>query len=396
MSRQTSVAIQPDTRRAGRRRRCVSIVLLCIVSCGVALMLSVHPVPAADTWDRRIEALDKLFDQSTVDIEKTWDDVRAREEADWEKQRKAVLAKWNAHLMPTPKKWVSYSRDLSSRSRVDFERGTVTIETTVPVDAPVNPGRIEQRIQKQAAKLLGEKKMLGQSVVADQLANKKGQAVTPKNSEAFIKEEVLPRIESDPVASKTADGRSRKVYRVELKMVPEHLRIRARKFMPAVAANAKRFNVSAQLILAIIHTESCFNPMARSHCNAIGLMQVIPRYAGREAYRYIHDKDAVLPADYLQDPERNIELGTAYLHLLAKRYFRSVPANPKNRYLTICGYNWGPTAMHKKILARFRVHEMADQSVYKLLRSKTPKETRDYLERVTSRMPMYAAMIDHF
>jgi membrane-bound lytic murein transglycosylase C len=70
-----------------------------------------------------------------------------------------------------------------------------------------------------------------------------------------------------------------------------------------------------------MHTEAYFNPQAISGSNAIGIMQIIPKYAGREAYRAIYGHDKVISWDYLFDPENNIERGSAYLSLLKYNHY---------------------------------------------------------------------------
>jgi membrane-bound lytic murein transglycosylase C len=172
-------------------------------------------------------------------------------------------------------------------------------------------------------------------------------------------------------------------------MVPNHIRVRAEKYLPFVRKNAARFRLNPQLILAIIHTESYFNPLAISSCNAVGLMQIIPRHAGREAYRFVYNRDIIITTEHLYNPENNIELGCAYLHLLRYKHFSDVAGELKNRYVSICGYNWGPTSVRRKIMKIYPVEAMSDRELYMLLRQKTPHETKEYIKRVTELMRIY-------
>ncbi|KAF5430175.1 membrane-bound lytic murein transglycosylase C [Candidatus Methanophagaceae archaeon] len=61
----------------------------------------------------------------------------------------------------------------------------------------------------------------------------------------------------------------------------------------------------------------------------------------------------------------------------------------KNRYVSICGYNWGPTSVRRKIVDIYPIGVMSDREVYMLLRRKTPHETREYIKRVMERMRIY-------
>lgn len=71
---------------------------------------------------------------------------------------------------------------------------------------------------------------------------------------------------------------------------------------------AQEYQVDQALIRAIIHTESAFNPLARSHKGAEGLMQLIPATQVRFG---------VLNA---QDPEQNIMGGVRYLQYLLQLF----------------------------------------------------------------------------
>lgn len=90
---------------------------------------------------------------------------------------------------------------------------------------------------------------------------------------------------------------------------------------------SRRFAVPKPLIAAVIRCESNWDPSALSSAGARGLMQVMPATAlGTFGAR----------PGTLWNPKANIELGTAYLRVLADRYqghFRSV----------LAAYNAGPT-----------------------------------------------------
>ncbi len=88
-------------------------------------------------------------------------------------------------------------------------------------------------------------------------------------------------------------------------------------FEETVFAAAKKFDVKAELIYAIMRQESSFNPNARSPADAFGLMQLVPRMAKAAAesanVKIKNDSD-------LYDPKININLGASYLKTLWKKY----------------------------------------------------------------------------
>lgn len=66
------------------------------------------------------------------------------------------------------------------------------------------------------------------------------------------------------------------------------------------------------LIAGLIRQESVFNPVARSHANAHGLMQLLVPTAQSMARKYV-SKTSLVTASALYQPPLNIELGTAYM-----------------------------------------------------------------------------------
>jgi soluble lytic murein transglycosylase-like protein len=95
-----------------------------------------------------------------------------------------------------------------------------------------------------------------------------------------------------------------------------------------ISEHASFHGVRADLVHAVIHAESAFNPMARSIKGAMGLMQLMPATASQ--YRVSNP----------YDPVENIRAGVAYLRSLLERY-------SQNEELALAAYNAGPTAVKK-------------------------------------------------
>ena len=194
-----------------------------------------------------------------------------------------------------------------------------------------------------------------------------------------------------------ADGIERLVVSVEFELVSNHLEIRARKFYPMVLKNAEKYMVDPAVVMGIIHTESMFNPLARSSTPAYGLMQVVPDGGGNEAYSTIHDKENNLTPQYLYDPENNIELGTAYYNILKKRYMKNINDPLSRAYCAVAAYNAGASNVgyafiaKKSISMAYReINRMKPADVYQKLITKLPyKESRDYVRRVFKRAELY-------
>lgn len=79
-------------------------------------------------------------------------------------------------------------------------------------------------------------------------------------------------------------------------------------FGSIIFSEARKQNVSPELVAAVVHTESKFQPTARSSRGAMGLMQLVPA-TGKW-----------MGATNLMNPAQNISAGTRYLRYLSDRF----------------------------------------------------------------------------
>ena len=86
------------------------------------------------------------------------------------------------------------------------------------------------------------------------------------------------------------------------------------QYFNEIKAYAKQYDVPVSVIMAIIETESSFNPRAVSPIPAFGLMQLVPKTAGLDAHLFVHGEKKIVSADYLFNEENNLQLGSAYVH----------------------------------------------------------------------------------
>lgn len=100
------------------------------------------------------------------------------------------------------------------------------------------------------------------------------------------------------------------------------------KIVKHVVAEARKYKLDPRLVLAVMSTESAFNPNARSDRNAFGLMQIIPETAERFGVTDI------------MDPLQNIRGGMAYLRWLLNYYRGDVS-------LVLAAYNAGEGAVDR-------------------------------------------------
>lgn len=95
------------------------------------------------------------------------------------------------------------------------------------------------------------------------------------------------------------------------------------KYTEVISAAGRQHGVDTALIRALIHAESGFNPIARSHKGAVGLMQLMP---GTARDLGVTDATAV---------NQNVEGGVRYLANLLQQYRGDIT-------LAAAAYNAGP------------------------------------------------------
>ena len=96
-----------------------------------------------------------------------------------------------------------------------------------------------------------------------------------------------------------------------------------------------------RLILAIMQTESSFNPYAVSRADALGLMQVVQHSAGERRVPHRRANGANRAAAICSIRQNNIDTGTAYLAMLQDSLSGRDHNPTSRRYAVITAYNGG-------------------------------------------------------
>lgn len=319
--------------------------------------------------------------------------------------RGRVGKSWGKGEVVTPdnKRYVKYTQNYNSRAIVDFDKGSVVVET---LDQKAPQHSLKSAIvttlltpdDPRAVDLYSDKtiKLSGTPYLYELLEDHDGKAIgSPWRAERFADHLLKSRSQNRTV--KTDKG-SRQVLYVKLKMVNDFENRQALHYQKPVTQHAKKFGVSRSLIYAIIKTESAFNPFAVSTAPAYGLMQLVPSTGGRDAYSHVKGYDHTPSKEYLFNANNNIELGTAYLSILDSNYLATI-SNPLSReYCTIAAYNGGAGnvfnlfSKNRDEAAR-RINKLSPAEVYRKLHEQHPRdETRRYLVKVLDARRRFATL----
>lgn len=141
-------------------------------------------------------------------------------------------------------------------------------------------------------------------------------------------------------------------------------------------------SVSRAFALAISRRESEFDPAARSHADARGLMQLLPGTAKMMAKKIGKDFDA---GKLLTDPAYNASLGTAYLAQLVEEFGPSIA-------LVASGYNAGP-GRPRRWIDELGDPRRPDVDIVDWVEAIPFTETRTYVMRVVEGVVIYRAKL---
>ncbi len=321
-----------------------------------------------------------------------------------ERLRQEVGKVWGKDEVRVPerKEYVKYTQDYRARADVDFENGVLRVETLdtvnpvrslkeAVVSTLLTPGDYT-RVDLYSAK---DPPMDGTPFLYGQVLDDEGRPIRfGQRAAAYAAEKIRDKVEKRKI---TVNGREKNVLVVSIPLDKTHLSQRARKYEQLVTKNAQRFGLGERLIYAIAKTESAFNPFAVSSANAYGIMQVVPSSAGKEVREHLTGDSRQPTGKFLLDPANSLEYGSAYLHILAGKYFGEVKDPASRELCTIAAYNGGPNAVFG-VFGRDRdsalraINGLSPKAVYNRLTNRLPAaETRRYVDKVIDNLNLYTA-----
>jgi membrane-bound lytic murein transglycosylase C len=378
----------------------------------ISLLLLLFMTLFAQTRLEPIQAQKAAFEEYKQTQLSGLQKYKLAQEKTYEDYKKGIASFWVKPKMSTKKKWLSYSEDKKSRSDVDFEKGTITVEAIAKT-----PEEAKQKLQVALAKAVTiDTKRVQES---DPLEKKLSQIQKPQelaiakvNAEPILSTVIFKKKPTKKSVARYVNKHINKqtikvlpskkikdafVYKVKVKMPKGALYKRSHIYFSEIKKQSNRQGIPTELTFAIMHTESYFNPRARSHIPAFGLMQIVPKSAGIDAYFYLYNRKKLVSGSYLYNSTNNIKMGTAYLHLLYYRYLRKIK-NPQSRlYCTNAAYNTGAgniayafTKHYNMSKAAPIINSLTPDEVYaKLQKDLRWNEPKVYLRNVRKRMKTY-------
>lgn len=433
------------------RRILSSSVIFCLAS-GLA------GAQSTDDFDDAFSKIDAQFEEQTKRIDDIYQAVDEAIDRAYKGLTKKIEVRWPDGALPERHKWVTYNKQLTSRATVDYERGEIVVETLVQPDKPAQEQvqellAMSQQTLQASSEELNEQDMLRQAIdkEIDASVEKTDQPVLPPKPkpvavgpelavlitedtqaqlstlqttleqakpQASVSEtlaEITPEPVSEPVVEQSVavasppepkqavpvidvveeDGATK--LKLRIAFVNDYQEKLISQYFEDIKGYADQYDVPVSVVMAIIETESSYNPRAVSPIPAFGLMQLVPRTAGVDAHQFVHGEKKILTADYLFEEDNNLQLGSAYFHLLTHRYLRKIDDPTARFYCAVASYNTGVGNLARTFTgsksinaAVTKINQMSSQQVYDFLLTNLPaEETRNYLRKVVTRMEKY-------
>lgn len=307
----------------------------------------------------------------------------------------SIKQKWGTFTDSTPTSWVDYNEDLTSFSVVDFEDGTIEVQAISETEDKDEARKI---LEDQLRKVMTEENPITEGpVLEDQVLVDDEPASAEETAKVIESTEIIEtRVIGD-------DGKERTVFSIRLDLAPNAIQRRASQFVDTIMKYCRQYDVDPALVMALIHTESAFNPRAYSRRPdgspmACGLMQIIPTQAGRDAHRALFGSDKIVEPEFLFDPETNIKMGIWYMDWLRgwwrrveQRVYGRTSTFTANEYLMISSYNQGMGTIRNRAHKPHKLVEKPAPDVFHVLHTEKniPLEGRDYIKKVYERRALY-------
>ncbi|MDE1251291.1 murein transglycosylase domain-containing protein [Vibrio aestuarianus] len=348
------------------------------------------PFEAKDEFEKYKLCSEAAFDLYKVQKNCEFDQYLANAQKSFDEFKNTVSKKWDKPNFSDQYSWVSYSPSLELKREVNFEKNVIKVTTIVGEETSVE--ELKEEILATSKLTIGEAQKadvftatLIEETKVEELSN---QTLLPVSEDQDVQLQELEKALKEVVITEFIDSKGNSVIEAQISFPPKWLNRKEKRFYDAVETYSTKYGLEPEFVLSIIKTESAFDPTAISHIPAFGLMQIVPSSAGLDATSFLFGEQQLLKRDYLFDPEKNIEVGTAYIHLLRSRYFKGIEDEESLKYCVIAAYNGGMGPIYrifggKRSVAVKNINQLTPEKVFSTIQKKhSAAETRNYLKKV--------------
>lgn len=365
---------------------------------------------------------------------KKFTDFKVDHKARYEAFKKELIAKWGVPETTSKDTFVAYSDNGNTKLVIDFEKDTIeisfldtkgvtneiitetlndqlnqTIEHAVkyehllngpqttystPIDNSIL-AKIGIESQQQLEELIAVAEPVPATQAAEESITRIEKAIKEQIADHNTKESksttqiVKLENQKEQLAKQKEALLAKNVKTVKIKRNRSRFD-RSKPFFSDIEQFAVKHAVPVELILAVTETESHFNPLAKSHIPAFGLMQIVPATAGFDVNQFKLNKKQKPTTETLYDSKQNLFYGSSYLQILNERFFKEVEDPVSRNYCVIAAYNTGVGNVarafnkgnpnRKKAIAE--INKLTPEQVFSILKKRTATETQRYIDKV--------------
>jgi len=298
-------------------------------------------------------------------------------------------------------KWVEYSNNYKYKKIIDYKKKIIYVEVIVNNDKYASTAIIilYENLLKYDTNMAFKNDILRKKTYSNL---NKAQDIPIENIKLIS--DVLNEQEQENILKevslqeyKTTKYKNNTIYKSQIKLPTDFTIRKAKSYKNIIQNYAKNSYIDKNILFSIIQAESSFNPLAQSHIPAFGLMQIVPKTAGIDAYYKLYGKKKLLSSRYLFKADNNVKIGSTYLNLIFYKYLKNIKNKKSRLYCTIAAYNTGVSNFAKtfgkqtsRTQAIEHVNKMSSSQVYKKLLKRLPaKQTRLYLSKVNRYIKQY-------
>lgn len=191
-----------------------------------------------------------------------------------------------------------------------------------------------------------------------------------------------------------------------IRLPEDYLYRLSKDYLSFYQRQSSEMNIPLSLLLAISYAESTFDPKAKSHIPAFGLMQIVPKSAGMDVARKFYRRNEAPTSIELYQPKINIRYGAGYLSILNEQYLGGINDPISRQYCVIAAYNTGAGNIAKTFnggnnrsikQAYGKINALSSDQVYSRLMQRLPyPETQKYLAKVSKLEAKYQYQINQW